>query len=259
MAWSFWHPWALLGLALVLVPLWLHRRRKKPSKIIQMATMHWLPQVKVAPKHWLIQDWWLMLLRMLLLALLVLWLAQPLFSVRGQNITWRFVHPAAASGINMQTGHWLAAGFPPLTQEVPNADDVPLSSLLRELVQRAPSDETVSLVLPTHASGVDAALVSLPKHFDVRWVTVPVAEHASDEVLTHTQVQQADIKQSVMEAVRFTNDVPAPTMQPPPTHQDGLTGERTDVTKHLLWWLLVGMLLERLLAWWTDRSRVRAS
>lgn len=259
MGWSFWHPWALLGLALLLVPLWLHRQRKKPSKIIDMATMQWLPQTKVSPKHWLIQHWLLMLVRMALLVLLVLWLAQPLLSAQAKRMTWRFVHPAAASA-NLGEGHWLAVGFPPLSDAQPNAADVPISSLLRELVQRTPADQTVRLVLPTHATGVDAALVHLPNRFDIRWVNVAVDASPNHDAVSGTQVQQSSIPQPLAEALWFSDEeAPTQTMQPPKTHQDGLTGERQDATEYWLWWLLAGMLLERVLAWWPGQKRMAAA
>ncbi|WP_308364400.1 MULTISPECIES: BatA domain-containing protein [unclassified Microbulbifer] len=72
--------WLLCALA---IPLLVHLLQRNASREITFAAVHWLRQKPQFTKHLLLREKWLLLLRMLLLALLVLMLAQPLLQRDG--------------------------------------------------------------------------------------------------------------------------------------------------------------------------------
>jgi hypothetical protein len=73
-------PAGLAALAALLLPLLLHLARRHEQTPTDFAALRWLRQ-KPKPRHRIrFDEWPLLLLRMLLLALLALWLARPVLS-----------------------------------------------------------------------------------------------------------------------------------------------------------------------------------
>lgn len=88
---SLWW-WAL---PVLLLPLWWHRQRRRPVDAAPLATARFLP--KAAPRMlraWRWVDLLLLLLRCLLLATLIAWLADPVIAWRGDTV---LVVPGGAS------------------------------------------------------------------------------------------------------------------------------------------------------------------
>lgn len=175
-------PLALTALAAILIPLVIHIARRREDKPVDFAALRWLRR-KPRPKSRLRFDEKLLLAsRLLLLALLALWLAQPvLFGAEG-----RAAYVAVAPGADLaQAGrvaetpvaeyaraHWLAPGFPALKEDRPTGV-APLASLLRQLDADLPAGAPLIVVVPQVIDGADAERPRLSRR--VEWRVVPGA------------------------------------------------------------------------------------
>lgn len=175
-------PMALTALAAILVPLVIHIARRSEDKPVDFAALRWLRR-KPRPKSRLRFDEKLLLAsRVLLLALLALWLAHPvLFGAEGKA-----AYVAVAPGADVsQAGqvadkpvaeyaraHWLAPGFPALREDRP-AGPAPLASLLRQLDADLPAGAPLIVVVPQVIDGADAERPRLSRR--VEWRVVPGA------------------------------------------------------------------------------------
>lgn len=173
-------PAALAALAAVLIPLVIHIARRSEDKPVDFAALRWLRR-KPRPKSRLRFDEKLLLAsRLLLLALLALWLAQPvLFGAEGKA-----AYVAVAPGADLaQAGqvegapvsdyaraHWLAPGFPALKEDRPEGT-APLASLLRQLDADLPAGAPLIVVVPLVIDGADAERPRLSRR--VEWRIVP--------------------------------------------------------------------------------------
>lgn len=110
-------PAGLAALAALLLPLLLHLARRHEQTPTDFAALRWLRQ-KPKPRHRIrFDEWPLLLLRLLLLALLALWLAKPVLSGVDDTRPWIVAVPGAdAAVVRAQTGEtesqqrWLASG-----------------------------------------------------------------------------------------------------------------------------------------------------
>lgn len=76
-----------LALPILLLPVWWHRRKRVENKAAPMATARFLPRAE--PRQTRIWRWsnpLLLLVRCLLLALLIAWLADPVYPYRGDTV-----------------------------------------------------------------------------------------------------------------------------------------------------------------------------
>lgn len=175
-------PGALAALAAILIPLVIHIARRTEERPIEFAALRWLRQ-KPRPKSRLQFDERLLLAaRMLLLILLALWLAAPVLF--GANGTAPYV--AVAPGVDLSRAgmvsdtavadysrtHWLAPGFPALSDDGPVAAG-PLTSLLRQLDADLPADTPLVVAVPEVMDGADAERPRLSRRVD--WRVVPGA------------------------------------------------------------------------------------
>lgn len=174
---AFLAPAALAALAALLVPLLIHLQRRPEQRVVEFAALRWLSE-RVRPRQRLrLTDWLLLLLRLLLVAALALWLAQPAwldYLPRGRD--WELVVPgldpatlpAPAVG-RAPERRWLAPGFPALDTPAPQ-EPVPVASLLRELDTRLPPQVAVSAWVPRELAGLDAERVRLSR--ELEWQVV---------------------------------------------------------------------------------------
>ena len=80
MSLAFLIPAALAALGALLIPLAIHLARRSEQRPTAFAALRWLRQ-KPKPRHRIrFDEWPPLLLRLLLLALLALWLARPVLS-----------------------------------------------------------------------------------------------------------------------------------------------------------------------------------
>jgi len=172
---SLLYPLGLLALAAWLVPLLVHLARRQQHTPLDFAALRWL-RMAVRPRRQIrLDEWPLLLLRLLLLALLALLLAQPVLpAAKGPAGPWHVVAPgldAAALRAQQADGHWhwLAPGFPGLDDPPPAATQ-PLASLLRELDQQLPAGTALTVYVPEPMPGLDGQRLQLSRA--VNWQPV---------------------------------------------------------------------------------------
>ena len=171
-------PLGLAALAALALPLLIHLVRRIELTTTEFAALRWISE-RVRPRRRIrFERPWLLLLRLLLLALLALLLARPVLTDPGAvGGAWSVVVPGvdraralAAVDLPGAQWHWLAPGFP-LLQDDPARADVPLASLMRELDVRLPAQMPLTLVVPEELSGLDGEQLRLARKVD--WRIVP--------------------------------------------------------------------------------------
>ncbi len=175
-------PFALTALAALLLPLLLHLARRDATRPTPFAALRWLRERPKPRRRLRFDDWPLLLVRLLLLALLALWLAWPV--LRGEQAAARWtvvvpgVDPAAIPRAGDTPVHWLAPGFPPVDGAAPAVDaaEAGVASLLRELDLQVPAGTALTVVVPETLDGADGGRVALSRALD--WRVVPAAARA---------------------------------------------------------------------------------
>ena len=155
-------PAALTALAALLIPIVLHLARRNQLKQVDFSALRWL-HVKPRPRQRLrFEDIPLLLLRLFLLALLVLWLAQPVLRDWHSTSTYVAVMPgitpaqvAAQAFPERARLHWLAPLFPPIDKPL-TTTAVPVASLLRQLDAELPGDVPIIVLASAVFDGADA-------------------------------------------------------------------------------------------------------
>lgn len=169
-------PAGLLALFALALPLLLHLVRQSEQKRVEFAALRWL-SVRARPRRRpRLDEWLLLLLRLLLLALIALWLAQPVWFGTPDARPWLLVHPAidpsrapSASSTDEQR-RWLAPGFPSIEQPPP-ASPASIGSLLRELDAALAADAELQVLVPAQFDATDAQRPVLRRK--VQWRAVP--------------------------------------------------------------------------------------
>lgn len=169
-------PSALLALLALAVPLLLHLVRQTEQKRIEFAALRWLVARAQPRRRPRFNEWLLLALRLLLLALLALWLAQPVLSGHPDLRPWIVVDPGIdATHMPPRTSkdaqwHWLAPGFPFIEQPAPRRT-ASIASLLRELDATLPTGVALTAVVPDQFDATDAQRPRLSR--SVTWTPVP--------------------------------------------------------------------------------------
>lgn len=167
-------PGALAALVALLVPLIIHIARKSEQQPTDFAALRWLRQ-KPRPRSRLrFDEWPLLLIRLLLLALAALWLAHPVLFGAAEKRPYVAVVPGAtidSASIDKDSHtHWLAPGFPSLTDARP-AGPLPVASLIRQIDAELPQGAPLTIVVPQQIDGADAYRLQLTRQ--VTWRIVP--------------------------------------------------------------------------------------
>jgi hypothetical protein len=193
-------PAALAALAALFLPLLIHLARRSQQRPTDFAALRWLRQ-KPKPRHRLrFDEWPLLLLRLLLLALLALWLARPVLFGGADERPWIAVTPGvdtarvrAMAEEQHARLHWLAPGFPSLDEPQPAAVQ-PIASLLRQLDAELPAAAKLTVFVPEQLSGADAQLPRLSRVVDWRVLpgAIPVSKPAPEIALPLTVRHAAD-------------------------------------------------------------------
>ena len=183
-------PMGLFALGALLLPILLHLARRTPQRRTEFAALRWLA-ARLRPRRRLrLEEPWLLLLRLLLVACVALLLAQPVWTRIAAGAPWALVHPAIAAAdaraaIDCKPGacewRWLAPGFPSL-EAAPPGPLQPTASLLRELDAILPSGTALIVAVPTELTGLDAERPRLARAVD--WRILPAAPAVAQPATT---------------------------------------------------------------------------
>ena len=175
-------PMALVALAALLVPLALHLIRRAEYQTTPFAAMRWIHVQLRQQRRLRLRDIPLLLLRLLLLTLIAVLLAQPV--LRGDATAanyWVMVAPGVNIGAartqvestNSDAANadwrWLAPGFPSISNTAtPATSDS--ASLLREIDAELPASSRISVVVPAVVDGLDGERPDLSRKLE--WIVV---------------------------------------------------------------------------------------
>jgi len=173
-------PLGLAALGAILVPLVLHLARRNEQRPTDFAALRWLRQ-KPRPRHRPKFDELLLLAtRIMLLALLAVFLAGPaLLNTQDATPVIAFapgIDPATVARDVKARAIWLAPGFPPIETPAPPGA-VPIGSLIRQLDTQTAATAPLTFIVPATLDGADAERPRVSHH--VRWHIVPGAVAAS--------------------------------------------------------------------------------
>ena len=174
-------PIGLLALATLLLPVLLHLQRRSEPRPTPFAALRWLSMHTRPQRSPRLEEPWLLLLRLLLLAAVALLFAQPVLRGGEGGVPWVL----AAPGVDVAKArtlirdprarwHWLAVGFPAIDR-APPASPQPLSSLLREVDARLPAKTALTVLVPAQVDGLDGERPRLAHPIDWRIVAGRVA------------------------------------------------------------------------------------
>lgn len=167
-------PAALGALAALLIPVVIHIARRTERRRIDFAALRWLEPRPKPRRRLRLDELWLLAIRLALLALVALGLAQPVLWGAQDDRRIIAVAPALDANALKASGDarrvWLAPGFPPLDAATPAAP-ADLVSLIRQLDAESPREAPLELVVPAVLDGVDAERPRLSR--PVTWRVMP--------------------------------------------------------------------------------------
>jgi len=186
LVWLF--PAGLAALAALLLPLLIHLARRDEQRLIDFAALRWLSARPRPRRRIRFDDWPLLLVRLLLLALLAVLLARPAL----EGVADDAPRVAVAPGVDIAAARgavgaadarwlWLAPGFPALDAPTVPSPPQPLASLLRELDATLPPAAPLTVVVPAVLDGLDAQRPRLSRA--VRWQVVESVPSATSAVV----------------------------------------------------------------------------
>lgn len=186
MSLAFLIPAALAALGALLIPLAIHLARRSEQRPTAFAALRWLRQKPKPRQRLRIDEWLLLLLRLLLIALLALWLARPVLHGEDDRTPWIVAVPgvdiaqARAAATDDAEVRWLAPRFPAI-DVTPPAGPLPIASLLRQLDAELPRGTPLTFLVPERLSGADGERPRLSRPITWRVVpgAVPMPRHAS--------------------------------------------------------------------------------
>ncbi len=155
-------PAALAALGALLLPVLIHLARRSQRQPTVFAALRWLRSAARPQRRIRLEELLLLALRLLLIALLALWLARPV--LLGEQTVTHVV--AAVPGVEADAvqalaagtdapARWLAPGFPDLGQPAPDGP-LAVASLLRELDAQLPEGAALTVAVPERLEGMDA-------------------------------------------------------------------------------------------------------
>jgi len=178
-------PAALAALFALLLPLLLHLARRDATRPTPFAALRWLRERPKPRRRLRFDDWPLLLVRLLLLALLAVWLAWPVLHGETAPARWTVVVPGVADDALPPTAdgepapRWLAPGFPEVDgASAPPRGGASIASLLRELDMTVPAGTALTVFVPDTIDGADGGRIVLSRPVD--WRIVPGGDIGPD-------------------------------------------------------------------------------
>jgi hypothetical protein len=179
-------PIGLAAFAALLLPLLIHLARRSEQRVVPFAALRWLRALPQPRRKFRLDEWLLLLLRILLLAALALLFAQPVLFGRADTAARVALAPgvdsvAARALPGTSQARWLrlAPGFPAIARDGSQAQVDPsaastgatLPSLLRELDAQLPKGAPLTVVVPQTLNDADAQRPVLSRKVD--WRVLP--------------------------------------------------------------------------------------
>lgn len=211
-------PLGLAALAALVVPLLVHLRRRTEEVPLDFAALRWLDPRPRPRRRLRFDEWLLLALRLLLVALLALLLARP--AVLGwQDDAMRVlvapgVDPAAAeqtAGAEAEL-RWIAPGFPVVGEGAPPRP-AGVSSLIRQFDAELPQGAPLTILVPPVLAGVDAAPLRLTR--EAAWRVVDGGETAAKPAAPASPALALRYAQDRAGAVRYFRAAAAAWSDPP--------------------------------------------
>lgn len=199
-------PLGLAALAALVVPLLVHLRRRTEEVPLDFAALRWLDPRPRPRRRLRFDEWLLLALRLLLVALLALLLARP--AVLGWDdeaarvLVAPGVDPAAAqqaAGPEAEL-RWIAPGFP-VVGEGASPPPAGVSSLIRQFDAELPQGAPLTILVPPVLAGVDAAPLRLTR--ETTWRIVDGSETAAKPVAPSSPALAVRHAQDQADAVRY--------------------------------------------------------
>lgn len=162
-------PLGLLTLAGVLVPLLLHLARRSDGVVVPFAALKWLEAAPRPKARVRFDEVPLLLVRMLLLAVLALLIAQPVWRDWVADRPVVAVVPgvdlvearARVAGLEGARAVWLAPGWPAFGDDVPAPGAT--ASLLRALDAGLAPGTALTVFVPDPVGGLDGGVIALSR------------------------------------------------------------------------------------------------
>ncbi len=247
-------PVALAALAAVLIPLVIHIARRDESRQVDFAALRWLDPKPRPRRRLTLDERVLLAVRLLLLAVLAIFLAQPVLWGAADDRPVVAVIPGVPSAAIDETlsddgRHiWLAPGFPTIGGLPPRAPENPVS-LLRQLDAELAPGVPLTVVVPATLDGVDAERPRLSRRVDwrVRPQGLPVGNPpprpAPPLVVRHTAATADGVRYFRAAATAWAPADAAPAFEAAPTDRP-IQRTATDLV-----WLAPGPLPAKIVAW----------
>ena len=171
-------PLGLAALAALIIPLVIHIRRRTEEVPLDFAALRWLDAQPRPRSRLRFDEWLLLMLRLLIVALLALLLARPaMLGWEGEG-----ARVLAATGVDAEAARnaagpdaelrWIAPGFPRVGEARPSAR-APVSSLIRQYDAELPMGAALTILVPPVLDGVDAEPLRLTRKVTWRVVEGP--------------------------------------------------------------------------------------
>lgn len=244
---------ALLALA---IPLLIHLARREQQQPTVFAALRWLRERPKPRRRLRFDEWPLLLLRLLLLALLASWLARPVLTGAPDTTPWTVVAPGVpetevAQLLDAGEGErrWLAEGFPPLSTPMPQGAQA-TASLLRQLDAEVPQGARLSVRVPERLAGLDGTPLLLSRQVD--WQVSPGQSPLPDarpEASPRLVVRHADGRHDGVRVLRAATLALHPDMASDAVFEAAPAGTPWPDTAQRIAWLAPGAMPAELRAW----------
>lgn len=168
-------PLGLSALLALVIPVLLHLHRRQQRKTTPFAALRWIRGPARPRRRLRLEQWPLLLLRLVLLVALALLLAEPVWrGERPASGDWVVVVPGvdaaqarAQLALPAAHWHWLLPDFPALSARTPAGDDAAaVASLLRELDSELPAGVALHVLAPPLLRGLDGGSMRLSRAVD---------------------------------------------------------------------------------------------
>ncbi|MES2173912.1 MAG: BatA domain-containing protein [Pseudomonadota bacterium] len=251
-------PAALATLLALVVPLIIHIARKSEQLPTDFAALRWLRQKPKPRSRLRFDEWPLLLVRLILLALAALWLAQPLLFDAADRSSYVAVVPGAqfdAATFRDSRLHWIAPGFPAI-DTTPPPGPLPIASLIRQIDAELPTGTPLTIITPTVIDGADADRLRLSHK--VTWRITNGAVAASEAKLVSPpplSVRFDTDHRGPLRYIRAATLAWQPAGREPDIDVAGIDAPLPDQRRTLLW-LAGGTLPDDVLRWVNEGGTV---